>query len=154
MACETFWYLEHSGGVHSTLPFVWDPSERHDVNSVLIRLFRLLLQKQIRIITAMVTTEEFFEYCERYGPCYDGRFLNRIILFYSAREFPLLIMTFEESVVYIAVQYDCGMADHMDLHNQQEYLLFLCPLLWWYNRVYMTISQTSRIWWNDYIRIS
>ena len=56
--------------------------------------------------TAMVTTEEFFEYCELYGPCYDGRFLNRIILFYSAREFPLLIMTFEESVVYIAVKYD------------------------------------------------
>lgn len=56
--------------------------------------------------TAMVTTEKFFEYCELYGPCYDGRFLNRIILFYSAREFPLLIMKFEESVVYIAVKYD------------------------------------------------
>lgn len=56
--------------------------------------------------TAMLTTEEFFEYCELYGPSYDGRFLNRIILFYSAREFPLLIMKFEESVVYIAVKYD------------------------------------------------
>lgn len=57
--------------------------------------------------TYLLSTDEFLNYCNLYGPCYKGRFHNRSDILYLFAGFPPLIMeTDNHGNISIGVRYD------------------------------------------------
>jgi hypothetical protein len=57
--------------------------------------------------THLLSTDEFLNYCNLYGPCYKGRFHNRNDILYLFAGFPPLIMeTDNHGDISIGVRYD------------------------------------------------
>ncbi|XP_071156471.1 uncharacterized protein [Mytilus edulis] len=56
--------------------------------------------------TQYLTTDQFFSYCSKFGPCYKGEFLGRTDLLYSHGGWPPMILKRQGDQVLLILRYD------------------------------------------------